>query len=424
MAAIATLKLTLGKALGARHQPEGDLPVNRGLMLPVPRRRYAGPVKRRMLGWVIDVSFALAMAGAAVTEIWLPLPSVVGSGDPVVSTLVAVTICLALALRRAFPLVTAFIVLLTWPVVYSTHPILVLFWGLLVPIVIATYSVARHGNRRDSLIGAAAAAAVLLYFDFGVAALQQPEEIFFHWFVVVLAWVIGSLVNRAERRAAEAQRRAVDIEAESRTRMLGAIADERSRIARELHDIVAHAVSVMVVQAGAAEQVVDDDPAFARTALASIRSTGADALGEMRRVVAMLRDDREGPLHPQPGLDGLSALAEDARQGGLEVSVAVGGKPHLLPAGLELAAFRIVQEALTNVRRHAGASAAQVNIDYTDTAVIVQVRDDGSGGSDSTEGHGLIGMRERAALYGGRLETVPTNGKGFTVRAELPVASS
>ncbi len=377
-----------------------------------------------MLQWVVDLSFALALAAAGVAEIWVPLPSVVGTGNPVVSTIVAVILCLTLALRRALPLATALIVLLAWPLAFSIQPILVLFWGQLVPIVIATYSVARHGSRRDSVIGGVAAAACLLFFDFGVAVLQEPGEIFFHWLVVVLAWVIGSLVHRADHRAAEAHRRAVDIEAESRTRMLGAIADERSRIARELHDIVAHAVSVMVVQAGAAEQVVDDDPAFARTALASIRSTGADALGEMRRVVAMLRDDSDGPLHPQPGLGGLSALAEEARQAGLDVSVSVAGKPHLLPAGLELAAFRIVQEALTNVRRHAGASAATVTIDYTEAAVVVQVRDDGSGGHASTEGHGLIGMRERAALYGGRLDTVRSAGQGFTVRAELPVASS
>jgi signal transduction histidine kinase len=377
-----------------------------------------------MLEWIVDVSFAVALAAAGVAEIWVPLPSVVGTGDPVISSVVAVILCLTLALRRALPLVTALVVLLTWPLVFTVHPILVLFWGQLVPIVVATYSVARYGSRRASLFGALAAMACLLFFDFGVAVLQEPGEIFFHWLVVVLAWVIGTLVNRAERRAAEAQRRAVDIEAESRTRMIGAIADERARIARELHDVVAHAVSVMVVQAGAAEQVVDDDPEVARTALASIRSTGADALGEMRRVVAMLRDDGDGPLRPQPGLDGLSALAEDARQAGLDVTVSVEGAPHVLPAGLELAAFRIVQEALTNVRRHSGASAAAVTIGYTDAAVMVQVSDDGSGGAHSTEGHGLIGMRERAALYGGRLETVPSAGNGFTVRAELPVAAS
>jgi signal transduction histidine kinase len=376
-----------------------------------------------MLGWVIDVSFAVALAAAGVVEVWVPLPSVAGTGDPVISSVVAVVLCLALALRRTHPLVTALVVLLTWPVVFTFQPILVLFWGQLVPIVVATYSVARYGSRRDSLIGAAAASACLLFFDFGVAVLQEPGEIFFHWLVVVLAWVIGSLVNRAERKAAEAQRLAIDIEAESRTRMLGAIADERARIARELHDIVAHAISVMVVQAGAAEQVVEDDPAFARSALVSIRSTGADALGEMRRVVAMLRDDNDGSLRPQPGLDGLSALAAEARHAGLDVSLAIDGKPQPLPAGLELAAYRIVQEALTNVRRHSGASAASVSVDYTEDAVVVQVSDDGSGGAGSKEGHGLIGMRERTALYGGRLETVATSGQGFVVRAELPVVT-
>jgi signal transduction histidine kinase len=313
-------------------------------------------------------------------------------------------------------------VLLAWPAAFSIQPILVLFWGQLVPIVVATYSVARHGDRRASVIGALAAITCLLFFDFGVAELQEPGEVFFHWLVVVLAWLIGSLVNRAEHRAAEAQRRAVEVETESRTLMLTAIADERSRIARELHDVVAHAVSVMVVQAGAAEQVVDDDPAYARQALANIRNTGADALGEMRRVVAMLRETSDGPLHPQPGLDGLSALVDDARNGGLDVSVTIQGTPRSLPPGLDLAAYRIVQEALTNARRHSGATRADLTVDYTDTSVRVEVRDDGAGGHGSTDGHGLIGMRERAAVYGGRLETVPSDGRGFTVRAELPWA--
>ncbi|MHA6693482.1 ATP-binding protein [Homoserinimonas sp. A520] len=378
--------------------------------------------KRTLVAWVIDGSFAVVLTALALIEIWLPLPSVAGSGSPVTSSVVAIILCLTLALRRVWPLATALVVLLTWPIAFSIQPVLVLFWGQFVPIVVATYSVARHGNRRESVIGALAAASCLLFFDFRVTELQDPGEVFFHWFGVVLAWLIGLLVNRAERRAVEAQHRAVEIETESRTRMLTAIADERSRIARELHDVVAHAVSVMVVQAGAAEQVVDDDPAYARKALSNIRNTGADALGEMRRVVAMLRDSTDEPLRPQPGLDGLSALADDARNGGLDVSIAIQGTPRSLPPGLDLAAYRIVQEALTNARRHSGATRADLTVDYTDTSVRVEVRDDGSGGHGSTDGHGLIGMRERAAVYGGRLETVQSDGRGFTVRAELPWA--
>lgn len=383
-------------------------------------RRMLG--KRSLAAWAMDVSFAVGLTALAVVEIWLPLDSVAGSGSPVTSTIVSVIMCLALALRRVRPLIVALVVLLFWPIVFSIEPLLVLFWGQLVPIVVATYSVARYGTRRQSLFGALAAFACVLFVDFGVAELQAPGEIFFHWLVVVLAWVIGRLVARSERRAVDAQRRAIEIETESRTRMLTAIADERSRIARELHDVVAHAVSVMVVQAGAAEQVVDDDPAYARQALTNIRNTGADALGEMRRVVAMLRDSGDEPLHPQPGLDGLSALVEDARNGGLDVSVATRGTPRPLPPGLDLAAYRIVQEALTNARRHSGATRADLTVDYTDTGVSLEVRDDGSGGTGSTDGHGLIGMRERAAVYGGRLETVQSDGLGFTVRADLPWA--
>ncbi len=379
-------------------------------------------VKIPLSAWVIDVSIACALTALAAVEIWLPLPSVQGSGSQTLSTVIAVILCLTLAFRRAWPLATALIVLLTWPLAFSIQPILVLFWGQLVPIVVATYSIARHGSRRASLIGALAAIACLLFFDFNVAELQGPGEFFFHWLVIVVAWLTGFTVNRVERRAAVAHRRAVDVETQSRTLMLTAIADERSRIARELHDVVAHAVSVMVVQAGAAEQVVDDDPAYVGQALANIRNTGADALGEMRRVVSMLRDNTEEPLRPQPGLDGLGALVTDASTGGLEVSVKILGTPRALPPGLDLAAYRIVQEALTNARRHSGASRADLTVTYTDSSVRVEVRDDGTGGHGSADGHGVIGMRERAAVYGGRLETVQTHGRGFTVRADLPWA--
>ena len=161
--------------------------------------------------------------------------------------------------------------------------------------------------------------------------LQEPGEIFFHWLVVILAWVIGKVVNGAGRRATESRRRAIEIETESRTRVLTASADERARIARELHDIVAHAVRVMIVQAGAAEQVVTDDPEYARTALATIRTTGSDALSEMRRLVAMVRESGEGgengALRPQPGVDSLAALVDDASSAGWMCGSASKARP-------------------------------------------------------------------------------------------------
>jgi len=208
---------------------------------------------------------------------------------------------------------------------------------------------------------------------------------------------------------------------------MAAVLAERTRIARELHDIVAHSVSMIVVQAGAAALIVEDDPPAVRTALATIRSTGTDALGEMRRLVTVLREsDEPHTLAPQPGLAGLSTLIEDARSHGLEAGLAVAGKPRDLPAGVDLAAYRIVQEALTNVRRHATASHVQVQLSYHPECVGIEITDDGvgAGASASTRGggHGLIGMRERAALYGGQLETGTAHGCGFTVRATLPLA--
>jgi signal transduction histidine kinase len=207
---------------------------------------------------------------------------------------------------------------------------------------------------------------------------------------------------------------------------MAAVVAERTRIARELHDIVAHSVSMIVVQAGAAEQVVEDDPVFARRALEAIRTTGTDALAEMRRVVAMLRDtDEPGALTPQPGLEGVAALLRDAEATGLTTSLEVTGAARELPAGVDLAAYRIVQEAVTNVRRHAGASRVAVRVAYGEDDVRVEVVDDGRGPGEghgvNGTGHGLVGMRERAALYGGTVAAGPAPGRGFAVRAVLPV---
>lgn len=375
---------------------------------------------------LFDVALAVLIGAIGAAEIWVPFPSVLGQGSRTLSTLVVVLLCGTLALRRVRPLPTALVVLLTWPVIFTFTPLLVLFWGQFVPMAIAVFSVARHGRGREPVYGALAGAAALLYMDFRVDVLQDPGEIVFHWMVFVIAWSFGWGLHTMERRATDSMQRAIEVEVAATERTMAAIVEERTRIARELHDVVAHSVSVMVVQAGAAEQVVGEEPEFVRDALGTIRTTGTGALAEMRRVVAMLRaDDESGALAPQPGTESLPALVEDARGGGLDASLAVEGDPRPLPAGLDLAAFRIVQEALTNVRRHASARSVTVVLRYGDSDMEIEVRDDGrgvNGDPAATGGHGLIGMRERAAMYGGRLETAATAGSGFTVRATIPVA--
>jgi signal transduction histidine kinase len=243
-----------------------------------------------------------------------------------------------------------------------------------------------------------------------------------------LAWLAGRALAVFENRAAESRRQAVQSEVAAATLAMSAVLDERTRIARELHDIVAHAVSLIVVQAGAAEPEVEENPAFARQALRAIRTTGTGALAEMRRMVSMLRDaDEPDLLSPQPGVDGLPELVAQARDGGLNATLTVDGPAGPLPSGLDLAVYRIVQEALSNVRRHAAASRAEVQLTYHPDRLCLEIRDDGIGaveGSPSPGGHGLVGMRERAALYGGRLETSGAPGTGFTVSAVLPLAAS
>lgn len=400
------------------------------------------PARRALWRTVLDTGLAIGLAVVAVIEVWLPLDSVQGSGSREVSTVVAVVLCLALARRRRWPLPTALVVLLTWPIVFTIQPMYVLFWGQFVPMVVATYSVARYASRRGSLIGAAAAAACLLFFDFRVAGMNEPAEIVFHWTVITSAWVIGTVVRLAEQRAAASGKLAIETQLASRTRTLQAISAERTRIARELHDVVAHAVSIMVVQAGAAEQVVDDDPASTRKALENIRTTGADALTEMRRVVEMLRDadagtdadmgaDAAGDLHPQPGVAALPALIATSNAEGLAVRLRTEGVARPLTTGLDLAVYRIVQEALTNVRRHSGASRADVTLRYEADSVTVAVTDNGRGAetigqslTGAPAGNGMIGMRERVTLYGGSLEVDCPAGGGFQLRATLPVATS
>jgi signal transduction histidine kinase len=379
---------------------------------------------------LLDAGAAVLLAGIGVAELWVPFASVEGEGSRWPTTAVVLAGCLALAFRRVAPLATAGFVLALWPAAYTIVPLLVVFWGGFLPMVVAVFSVARHGRGRHGVYGALAAVATLLFLDLRVEVLQTPGEFFFHWLVLSSAWSLGRGLLLAERRAAESLRRAINAEVSAAERTMAALLEERSRIARELHDVVAHSVSVMVVQAGAAEQVVEEDPGHARQALATIRATGTEALAEMRRVVHMLRDNEEGSeLAPQPGIGQLAVLVEEARAGGVDVSLDVAGVHRELPAGLDLAAYRIVQEALTNVRRHASAARAQVYVRFEEGALELEVHDDGAGAPRDASptagepGHGLVGMRERVGLYGGHFDVGPVPGGGFRVHAVLPLVT-
>jgi signal transduction histidine kinase len=226
------------------------------------------------------------------------------------------------------------------------------------------------------------------------------------------AWALGEAARNRRAAIREVSRRAVG--------------DEQARIARELHDVIAHSVSVIVVQAAAADDVFETRPDQARAALRSIEAAGRDALRELRRLLGGVSADPD-PTHPQPGLTRLDELAEPLRLGGLEVTVRREGGAPEVPAGVDLSAYRIVQEALTNTLRHARATRAEVVVRYGPEAVEVDVRDDGRG-SGATEadgaGRGLVGMRERAALLGGTLEAGPLPGGGYRVHARLPLGAA
>jgi signal transduction histidine kinase len=239
----------------------------------------------------------------------------------------------------------------------------------------------------------------------------------------VVAWVAGYALRERAEQAEAAEQRAAQAERDRETAARIAVAEERSRIARELHDIVAHAVSVMVLQVGAVRHKLPDALAADRDALRSVERAGRTALAEMRRLLAaMRREGDEAELLPQPGLDGLDSLLDEIGRAGLPVQLHVDGKPFPLPRGVDLSAYRIVQEGLTNALKHAHACDADVTVSYRPDELKIEVRDNGRG-SATTDGlgHGLIGVRERVKIYGGKMSAGTATNGGFVLSTRLPV---
>ena len=333
----------------------------------------------------------------------------------------------ALFLRRSHALVAALVV---FPSVlaggaFLTGPGSLVAVALLV--LTASYSLGAHEPQRRALVGLAVGVVCVSL----TALLENPDDIF--WpvtFFCVVPWLMGRALRSQSELARQLAEKADQAEHARELEERRAIVAERARIARELHDVLAHNLSVMVVQAGAAGRIVEQDPDTAADAAHLIRTTGRDALAELRSLLGPVHRDEMEPLDGVPSLKGVARLVRRAREAGLTVKLDVEGEAVDLPTGVDLTAYRVIQEALTNTIKHAGDARAEVRITYEPWEVIVEVEDDGVGPSGGGElsgiggGHGLVGMRERVHVYGGLLQAGRRRGGGFAVRARLPRMSA
>jgi signal transduction histidine kinase len=303
-----------------------------------------------------------------------------------------------------------------------------------VGVPFAFHSLGSQLSRRRSLqIGIPFAAFLVAFTSMGVYYSESVD-----WSTVVVIGILtlaplllGREVNERRRYLTELEERADRLELEREEKARAAVREERARIARELHDVVAHEMTVMTVQAAGARRVLNSNPAQAAEALTAIESAGHDALTEMRRLLGLLRQDQDdGALGPQPGLGRLETLVEQMEEAGLPVELEIEGEVAALPAGIDLNAYRIIQESLTNSLKHGGPNTrASVFVRYQPKNLVVEVADDGRGaagalGSNNGAGHGLVGMQERAAMLGGTLRAGPRPGGGFIVKAVIPMVTT
>ena len=354
-----------------------------------------------------DWLLAVVLTIAGELQVWL---GHIAGGNRIEAALLALAMGAALAVRRLRPATagTAAGVLM---------PLAVAVWGdpqvvsTAIAYLCALYGLAVWTSSRRFALGLAAVAAAGL-----VPASRFGSRVVWTLSTVAVMLVVRRVVRDRDLRAQLAERER-DLAARE------AVTEERARIARELHDIVAHSVSVMVVQAQAGPRLLGE-PERVRATFGSIEASGREALTELRRLLGVLRAaDEQLAVGPQPGLDSLQSLVDQVREAGLQVELRVEGEAVELPPGIDLSAYRIVQEALTNTLKHAGRAEAQVTVRYGTSALELEVADNGSGAGASANGggHGLIGMRERVALYGGVLEAGSRSGHGYAVRARLPL---
>ena len=377
-----------------------------------------------------DVTLAAALAAlAVVTGLALVVPRAQVE-PPSTPAIVAWAAALAapLVLRRRFPLAVLAVTTLQFTGYWAVGQVNeIASWVIL---GVAVYSAAAYADRRPArwvcgacLLWLIGSGVVLSARAGQIGAVEVVAIAIFDALPFLLAWPLGTMMRRLReyRAALEERNRQLDQEREVNARR--AVLEERVRIARELHDVVAHHVSVMGIQAGVARRLFDRDPTEAVAAIGSVETASRQAIADLQQLVGVLRRQEGGDdLAPQPSLGRLPELVEHMRQAGLPVELTVQGRRAPLPAGVELSAYRIIQEALTSTLKHAGPAHAGVTVRYGDASVEVEVVDDGQGppsGRLRTGSKGLVGMRERVSLYGGRLDAGPRPGGGFRVHAVL-----
>ncbi len=366
-----------------------------------------------------DLAFALACTVALQLEVWL---ASYATHRPALA-LLSLLATLPFAVRCRYPLAAY---LCIWLSLVAITKLSSEFDNsstvFVIAFVFAFYSYGANARGRQAL-----AAVVLIPLAVAVFVIDDGDS--FHWGDIVFGalilggpWLAGLMIRLRRERERSLTLRTVELERDQEERARTAVTEERARIARELHDVVAHAISVVVVQARGGRKVLGRDTEAARTAFDSIERTGEQALGEMRRLLGMLRDDdEERSRAPQPSLERLKALVDEMRASGLPVELEIEGEPNGIPPGIDVSGYRIVQEALTNVLRHAGPAIAHVGVRFFPDAVEIDVDDDGRGGLNAPgTGNGLLGIRERIAVVGGELEAGPRPDGGFTLHARLP----
>jgi signal transduction histidine kinase len=385
---------------------------------------------------LVDIAVSATLTALVLFQIWHGPITQIGngpiSGPKPLLVLVGLAVTVPIAIRRRWPLIAMSVVMADATAAAYTNTRQFGFTNLglfepFVALVLMVYSTAANTSGRRSWIGASIIVAGQLVGGLPTMATGHFFSQFGSWVFYAVAWFVGKTIQSRNALSERLATRAETLEQTRDAEVEQAVSHERSRMARELHDVVSHSVSLMTLQAGAARQALDVHPQRARQQLLGIESTGREAMVELRRLLGLLRDAPDGPaLEPQPSLRHLDLLVDSMKEAGLPVLLSADEIPSSMPRGVDLTAYRIVQEGLTNVLKHSNPTCVKVNVRVSEQAVEVEVEDDGSlrPGPLDGHGHGLIGMRERVAIYGGELDAGPAPVQGFRLNARIPFEGS